>query len=304
MTASVLCTGNATLDRIWQVAALPKPGQKMRALSTFETGGGQAANAAVAISRLGGRTALCGAVGDDAAGTMILAGLRREGVAVSGVQIVAGARSLNAMVLVDAVGERIVVGDVDPALYGRAAPVRAEMIAGHDAVLADVKYADGAEVVLRAARASNIPTVLDVEPAAAGHHERLCPLADHAIFGQAGLADYTGTNDPVAGLTSAFQRLGCVVGVTLGAGGVRLQWRDGAIHIPAFPIAAVDTTGAGDAFHGAYALMISEGRDCVAAARFASAVAVLKCLKPGSRGGLPTRPEAEAFIAQASMQPS
>ena len=299
MAATVICAGNATLDRIWRVAALPKPGDKIRSLNYLEVGGGQAANAAVAAARLGGTVKLVSAVGGDLVGKFILDQLRTEHVDVQNVQVVAGARSISSAILVETSGERAIIGDVDPRLYANAAPVDVGVLAGANAVLADVKYLAAAERALTEARRLGIPTVLDIEPAAAGHHARLCPLADHAIFGQAGLAEYTGVNDPLQGLRIAFTRIGGpgrVVGVTLGPLGVRLLSASGEVSLLAPKVDVVDTTGAGDAFHGAYALAIGEGQDFMAAAKFASAVAALKCTKAGGRAGLPGRAEVERFM--------
>ena len=299
VTVTIVCAGNSTLDRIWQVAALPRPGDKIRSLSYLEVGGGQAANAAVTIARLGGKASLVSAVGADTVGTIILAQLRAEHVDASHVQVIDGARSISSAILVETSGERAIIGDVDPELYIRAAAADLGVVRNAAAVLADVNYVGAAERVLGEARRSGVPAVLDIEPKAPAIHARLCPLADHAIFSQAGLAAYTGTDDPEAGLQVAFGRIGGpgrVVGVTLGADGVRLMTARGAVSLPAPKVDAVDTTGAGDAFHGAYALAIGEGQDFVAAAKFASAVAALKCTKAGGRAGLPGRAEVERFM--------
>lgn len=297
MTASIVCVGNATLDRIWRVAALPRSGDKIRSEDYLEVGGGQAANAAVAAARLGGTVSLICAIGSDMIGTAILDGLRAEHVDLASVHFVDGARSISSAILVEHGGERAIIGDVDPRLHAKAPSLDLACLAKAQTVLADVKWPAAAEQVLREARKRGIPTVLDIEPAAAGNHARLVPLADHAIFGQSGLAHFTGTEDFDAGLQIAFSHLGKVVGVTLGPRGVRLLSVDGPVSVPAPKITAVDTTGAGDAFHGAYALAIAEGQECTAAARFASAVAALKCTKPGGRAGLPTRAELERFMA-------
>lgn len=296
MPVTVACVGIATLDRVWFIDTLPGPSTKLRSRAYLEVGGGQAANAAVAAARLGARTKLWSAVGSDAAGTEILAELRAEQVDVAGVQIVAGARSVTAAVLVEASGERSIIADFDHRLHAALPALDLAAVARTDVVLADVKWVDAAEQALRAARHKGIPTVLDVEPAPQESHALLCPLADHAIFGQSGLAAYTGTGDPSEGLRCASRRLGGTVGVTLGAQGVKLLGRDGEIHVPAPRVDVVDTNGAGDAFHGAYAVAIAEGLDAVAAARLASAAAALKCTKPGGRAGLPSRKELDQFM--------
>lgn len=295
--ARLICIGGATLDRVWFVDALPSSGTKIRARDYLEVGGGQAANAAVAAARLGGAVGLWSAVGDDAAGATIRTQLEDEHVDISGVATVPGARSLTAAVLVDAGGERTIVSDLDPRL--RAAPHRPDLslIAACGAILADVKWQALARPATVEARRLGIPVVLDVEPAPAEILSELCPLADHAIFSRSGLVSYTGSQDPQQGLAIAYARIGRVVGVTLGAEGVRLLGPAGAAYIPAPHVNVVDTTGAGDAFHGAYALAIAEGQDVMSAARLANAVAAMKCTRRGGRLGLPTRAEVEAFLA-------
>ncbi len=297
MSTRILAIGGATLDRVWFVETLPASGTKVRASSYMEVGGGQAANAAVTAARLGGRVALWSAVGDDAAGTTILRELRAEHVDVSGVTVLTGVRSITAAVIVDANGERTIVSDVDPALRSKAFQPDLSAIGSMGAVLADVKWPALARPALEEARRCGVPVVLDIEPAPADHLTQLSPLADHAIFSRSGLAAYTGTADPESGLAVAFARIGRVVGVTLGAEGVRLMSAQGQVRVPAPRVAVVDTTGAGDAFHGAYALAIAEGMEAVAAARFSNAVAAMKCTRRGGRSGLPTRPEIDAFMA-------
>lgn len=299
MATSIICVGNATLDRIWNVPHLPVPGEKLRSVGYLEVGGGQAANAAVAAARLGGDVSLICAIGSDMIGTAILDQLRAERVDLASVHFVTGARSISSAILVEKSGERAIIGDVDPRLHAKTPSLDLSGVAKAQAVLTDVKWPAAAEQVLREARRLQVPTVLDIEPAAAGNHERLCPLADHAIFGQAGLRAFTGTDDPDSGLQFAYDKLGVTCGVTLGPLGVRLLSRRGRVSIAAPKVEVVDTTGAGDAFHGAYALAVGEGQDSSAAARFASAVAALKCTKLGGRAGLPTRAEVERFMRGA-----
>jgi sulfofructose kinase len=86
-------------------------------------------------------------------------------------------------------------------------------------------------------------------------------------------------------------------GVTLGRDGYLWREQNGMGQVPAFSVSVTDTTGAGDAFHGAFALMAAEGRQTADCARIAAAVAALKCTRLGSRAGLPTRPELDAYLA-------
>ncbi|MBV1693843.1 MAG: hypothetical protein KGP27_05215 [Hyphomicrobiales bacterium] len=293
-----VCTGIATLDRVWQLDRLPAGGGKYPSRGYMEVGGGLAANAAVAIARLGGRVALHARVGADMAGDAIIAGLAAEGVDTAAMRRVPGARSTTAAILVDAAGERIITADHDPALSPDASHLPVGDIAAARGVLADVRWVEGAEATLKAARAAGRPAVLDCEPSRPDVFQRLCPLATHVIFSAPGLQSYSGSTDPAEGLRMAHRAFGDVVGVTLGAAGSRFLGDGLDAHVPAPTVAVVDTTGAGDAFHGAYLYAIAADPDAVLAARFATAVAALKCTRMGGRAGLPTLAEANAFLEE------
>lgn len=297
MPSLFACVGVSFLDRVFRVASLPLPAGKQRAEQYVETGGGVAATAAVTIARLGGSCAYWGRVGTDTAGDAVLSELAREGVDVAGVRRVAGARTQTSAILVAPDGERAVVADFDPALDPDAAFLPLDRIRGLDGLMSDSRWPAGNERALAAARAAGVPTVLDLEPGPRDVNRTLCALADHAIFSEPGLAGYAGCDEPEAALEEVFRERGKVVAVTLGEKGVLLRSGPGLTHVPAPKVTAVDTTGAGDAFHGAYLVGIVETRNPVAAARFACAVAALKCTRLGGRAGLPTRAEVAAFMA-------
>jgi sulfofructose kinase len=242
--------------------------------------------------------ALHARVGADLAGDAIVAGLAAEGVDTGGIRRVPGARSTTAAVLVDAAGERIITADHDPALSPDASHLPLSDIAAARGVLADVRWVEGAEATLAAARAAGRPGVLDCEPSRPDVFQRLCTLATHVIFSAPGLQSFSGSADPVVGLRMAHRAFGDIVGVTLGAAGSRFLGDGLSVHIPAPAVTVVDTTGAGDAFHGAYLYAIAADPDVVRAARFATAVAALKCTRMGGRAGLPALAEANAFLQE------
>ncbi|NOU04902.1 MAG: hypothetical protein HOO99_01840, partial [Hyphomicrobiaceae bacterium] len=286
-----------TLDRIYKVEALPGKGGKYRASDYLEVGGGLAATAAVAIARLGEAVEFVGRVGSDAAGRHIIAGLAAERVGTRGMQILPGIRSVTPAVLVDATGERAIISNTDPKLYDGPGDIASflQEVATSRGVTADVRWLEGARAVLDVARACRLPAVLDVEKAAASAVADLAPRASHVVFSTPGLATYTGTDDVTIGLNKAFAEFGDVVAVTMGGDGVLVLSAAGLAHVVAPKVDVVDTTGAGDAFHGAYLVAIAEGQDAIEAARFANAVAALKCTRLGGRAGLPTRTEVNAF---------
>jgi sulfofructose kinase len=120
------------------------------------------------------------------------------------------------------------------------------------------------------------------------------------VFGEDALRSTTGAVDLADGLRAVAERTGAMLAVTAGADGV--VWLDhGTVHrLPAFEITAVDTTGAGDTFHGAFALALAEGADDASALRFAAAAAAVKCTRPGARRGIPTRTDVEALLDRTS----
>jgi sulfofructose kinase len=287
----------AALDRAYELPALPAVPGKFIARGYREVGGGMAATAAVAVARLGGAAMWCGRVGDDAAGATILAKLRALGVDTRGATRREGALSATASILVDPRGERILA--VFPgAGLPEEAPIEEAWLAGTGAVLADPRWIGGAERLFAMAAARGLPRVLDAETSPPGVLARLVPMADHVIFSERGLAEFAGTADPRAGLARIAPGLEATVAVTLGERG-SLWWQAGeAAAVPAPRIAARDTTGCGDVFHGAYALAIAERMPTLRAARFATAAAALKAVNGDGWDGTPDRKAVEAMLAE------
>jgi sulfofructose kinase len=290
----------SALDAIYRVDFIPDRATKVLATSFIESGGGMAANASVAIARLGGRAHYWGRLGDDDVGTRILAQLAAEHVDVTNVRRVAGCTSPSAAILVADDGERLVCVYDDPRLDANPAWLPLDKVPGFAAVLTDVRWPAGAAAVLDAARAAGIPAVLDGDVGAPDALIELAGRATFVAFSELGLAQIAGNNDPGRGLRLLAARIPGTVGVTLGVAG--FLWRDGEQerHVPAAPINAVDTHAAGDVWHGAFTLALGEGRDIETAARFANAAAAIKCTRYGGRLGAPTRAEVEAFLAARS----
>lgn len=298
----VVCLGMAVLDRIFSVAVLPTGPTKLYADSVQDVGGGPASTASATAVRLGGQARLFGRVGADTVGDAVLAGLALDGVDATGVRRVPGAQSAWSAVAVDPQGERLILNtpghglDVTPDWIGPAS------LRGAGAVLVDMGWPDGAARLLRLAREAGVPSVLDADLGPHPGAAALIGMADHVVFSRAGLAHHAGTPDPALGLRRMAGRApgpvpGAVLGVTLGGDGY--FWFDGDTprHSPAPAVAVVDTLGAGDVFHGAYALALAEGRPVADAVRFANAAAALKCTRPGGRAGIPRRAEVDALVS-------
>jgi len=295
--ASVLCVGQAVQDFVFSVDSMPSRAEKHRAHAFDSMGGGPAATAAVTVARLGGRALIAARLGDDEIAGLITAELESYGVDCRLLRRFARHRSSLSAVILDEAGERLIVNYLDPDLPADPAwlpePVGLEVAA----VLTDTRWAEGAETMLNAARGVGLPAVLDADKPIA-LDSPLLRAASHVAFSAEGLADCTGLEDSAQGLALVGQRTDAWLCVTLGADGVSVQAGDGQQHVPAFNVAVKDTLGAGDVWHGAFALALAEGQAEGAAVHFANAAAALKTQRRGGRRGVPVRTEVEQFLGQ------
>ena len=280
-----------------RVERFPEPGAKVVASEFITTGGGCAANAALAVARLNGRAAFAGPLGgkDDAVSERILADLAAEGVDCSGVERVDGGTASVSLILLDASGEKTIATRRGVGL-GQTLPQDAgRLVADANAVLIDNRFPDFVAAVCRAAQARKIPIVIDLD-LATKPDDALLKLGTHVIASTEALSATVGLSEPAAALKRLAQYVPGFVAVTDGPNGV--YWlENGALrHMPAFAVKAIDTLGAGDAFHGAFTLALAEGRDLIGALRFASAAAALKCTHFGGAAGAPKRAEVDEFL--------
>lgn len=293
---SLIAVGAACLTTIYRVAAIPPPPGKALAQASVRVTDGMAISAACAFSRLGGRAAVWARLGADAQGYAMRSELAEAGLDVSGLRACPGGKSSHAAVVVDARGERQVTVFHDPALDTDPAWLPVQQLAGASFLHCDVRWVPGAVRAMTAARAAGLRAMLDAETTDPAILAELVPLATHAVFSDAGLAVYAGTTDVEDGLRRVAARDSHEhVGASCGAMGY-FWLENGAIaHAPAPAVMAIDTLAAGDVFHGALALALSEGRPMDAAAKFACAAASLKCAVFGGRLGCPTRAEVDAI---------
>lgn len=297
---TILCAGIIVLDEVFQVERFPRPEAKTSALGFFAVNGGCAANAAVAVARLGGRAALAGPLGgpagEDSNGDRVLAALAREDVDCAGCRRIAGLSTPLSAIFIDARGERIIVTHRDRRL-DEARPVDVDhLVASADAVLADNRFPEFVRPICAAARARDISVVLDVD-GPTPMDDDLFRIATHVVFSSDGLGATTGLDDPGAALERIAATTPSFLAVTRGPQDV--LWREeGRLRTSSvFAVDAVDTLGAGDVFHGAFVLALAEGKDEAAAMRFAAAAAGLKCTRLGGSMAAPRRAEVEALLA-------
>ena len=298
----VLCVGAAVLDTLFRVHELPSGQGKFLPHDMLVIAEGMASSSAYAAVRLGGRASLWGAVGDDETGARIVRDLSADGIDTSGMVCIEGARSALSTILVDDHGERLIVPFYDSRLHEATRPVTAADISAFDAVLVDVRWPKLALATLQAASRAGIPAILDGDVAPDGVIERLAPTASHIVFSQPAAERLTGMVD-LAKMVHRLKQTFAQAFICVTAGDKGCYWFDevsgGIRHLPAIAIKAVDTLAAGDIFHGAFVLLVAEGKpmdDCI---RLSSVAAALKCEVFGGRTGAPTRSEVVSKLLSA-----
>jgi sulfofructose kinase len=298
----VLCAGIAVLDAVFRVAQFPVPEAKTQASAFMIISGGCAANAAVAIARLGGRARFAGPLGgpagQEAIGDRIVAALAAEQVDCAWCPRVPGVASSVSAICIDPQGERAIVNYRDDRLAAARPSDPLAIVATADAVLADNRFPEFVLPICAAARARGIPVVLDADKPTQVT-DSLLGLASHVVFSAEGLRATAGTHDLGAGLERIAAASRSFLAATDGANGV--IWLAPGLHgkrcrMSAFPVQPVDTLAAGDVFHGAFVLALAEGREETDAIRFAAAAAAIKCTRFGGITGAPGRAEVEAFM--------
>jgi sugar/nucleoside kinase (ribokinase family) len=245
------------------------------------------ASALVACSRLGLRTKYVGTAGDDERGRVQLDALRAASVDVSDVQIRHGCPNQSAYIIIDrSTGERTIFWRRDECLRIHPEDIsetqvtcgRLLLIDGHDTPA----VARGAEI----ARARHIPVVVDVDTIYSGF-DSVLPNVDYLVASSEFPAAWTGENDPFLALEKIQNRYGMrVAAMTLGAHGALARESASFVYSPAFVVNCVDTTGAGDVFHGAFCYAVLEDMPLREALEFSNAMAALNCRAYGARGGI------------------
>jgi sulfofructose kinase len=294
---TICCLGITVLDRVQRVSKLPTTGGKYVATDYFEIGGGPAATAAVAVAKLGVEVDFIGRVGGDSVAQTMLSELSGYAVNVDNAVHIKEASSAFSAVMVDDEGERMIINYQDKSLSRDIEPLKSVDFSTYSTILCDVRWPEGAKYALQQAKKYGIPSVLDADLSPDSIAE-LVELADHVAFSEPGLAKFTATDDPLKGLKIAQEKTKGMVYVTVGSEGC--YWLENGMltHQQGKKVNVVDTTGAGDVFHGAFAVAVSEGMETRQAVVFSNTVAAIKCTKLGGREGIPTRKVVEAEISK------
>lgn len=304
----ILGLGGVTIDQIGVVDHIPGRDEVIRLLEYRIEQGGMVATALAAAARLGGRSAFIGAVGDDANGRLILDGFASAGVKSDEVRIVAGEISAFSFILVEkSSGLRTIIhepGVQRNAALPRPLPDPDTLLSGVGFLHLDGFWMEEAVALARAAGQSDVVVTLDV-----GQNQRnpeieeLLALAHYVIPSLAFTRRFTGRQRVEEAVETL---LGCgarAVIQTLGERGAYVAEAGGrSFTVPAFPVGVVDTTGAGDSFHGGFVFALSHGCELKQAVVFASAVAALKCTALGGQSGLPTYEQTRRFLRQRGVR--
>ncbi|MBZ5561199.1 MAG: ribokinase [Acidobacteriia bacterium] len=296
--ADVVGLGLNATDTVIIVRELPALGGKERVVSLSRHAGGQVATALVTCQRLGLRARYIGKVGDDDAGRFQLASLRREGVDLRHTRVARHTPTQFGYILVDQrTGERTVFWDRDRGLTVSPKELNEQAI-----VTARALHVDGCDVeaclqAARWARRARIPVVADLDTVYK-KVEKLFPYIDYLLASANFLPAVTGQADPFRVLEYMSREYKIAVpGMTLGRDGA-LVYSDGRfIYSPGFVVETVDTTGAGDVFHGAFIYGLLAGWNLDRTLDFSNALAGLNCTALGARGGIKSRAEAEKLMA-------
>ncbi|RFB84144.1 permease [Rhizobium leguminosarum bv. trifolii] len=259
--------------------------------------GGNVATALVAVARLGGRAGFIGWLGEDAAADLAGAELAREGVDISLAPRHAAAAPIRSVITVGPDGDRFIAYD-DDVLHGTSDALPDDVLMRAPVLLID-GYATHSESVVARARALGLAVIADIEWTVGAATDRILALADHLVLPLAFAREYTGHADPAAILDALWSAQRSAVVLTDSERGTCLRQKGDPTrwHLPAYQVQAVDTTGAGDCFHGAYALALAEGKrslDCVA---YATAAAAISVTARGGRRGLPDNRTCLAWMA-------
>ena len=282
-----------------RVGQFPKPGEEVQASEFIITSGGQAGNAAVAMARLGAQVTYIGALGDehdDVANTIIKT-LANENIDVSQALRVPGAKSSASLIMIDATGEKMIATRRNQGL-SEAVPADPDgAVAGADAAMLDNRYSNISLPICLAAKARGLPRVLDFDKPTPPD-DPLLQNCSNVICSAEAIREATGETEFPAALKKLGAGFAGFLAVTDGPEGV--YWLDkGAVrHMEAFKVDAVDTLGAGDTFHGAFAVRFVETHDVVLSMRFAAAAAAIKCTRFGGLMGAANRAEVETFLKE------
>jgi len=289
--------GFASIDYLCIVSHIPMD-EKTEAIGRLVQGGGAAATAIVAASKLGAKTAFIGIVGDDQAGIEIIDSLKKEKVDTRYIRLKADGSSSVAFCWVEQKnGKRSIVWSKGTAMPLTTAAIDPEFISSLKILHLDGHNMEAAIRAAEIARENGVTVSLDAGSVLPGI-EALVGLSDICIASESFAHNYTGEENVEKAVEKLFMKGKKIAAVTRGERGVVALKENGFVKKDAFKVPVVDTTGAGDVFHGAFAYAYMQGWDLDTCLDFASAAAAIKCTKPGGRTGIPDKNTVIDFLKQ------
>jgi sugar/nucleoside kinase (ribokinase family) len=299
----ILCIGMPVRDLTFRIQELPERGFKVNASHFDEICGGNALNAAIGIVRLGGRASICGPMGDakETSSRYIFDKLAHEGIDTEHIVRMPGLVTPISNIMIDPSGERTIVTFRDPELWKVQLPDTDELLEDCHAILTENRCAEFCTDLCAEARQRGIPVIVDVDRTMS-MREGLLTASSHLVFSSEALQSTAGVADDAEALKKIAKLTPSFLAGTRGAQGTLwLDEHQTLQQTPAFPVHTVDTLGAGDVFHGAFALAVTEQQDLREALRFASAAAALKCTRFGGAFAAPQRAEVEELLTQGQI---
>ena len=286
MNPQIVVVGSYNHDVSLQVTRLPAPGETCLSLGRLESPGGKGSNQAIQAARAGAATAMVAAIGFDGAGDSALSLWKADGIDTTGVARLSGSGTGLAMILVDAAAENVIVVDsgANARLTTAHIEAAASLIGGAKLVLAQLETPTAATVrAFQLARAAGAATVLNAAPAPERINAELLALTDVLIVNEGEGQALSGETTAEAIGAALIGRVGKAVVVTLGAAGAVLFEAGQASHATEPPrVEVVDTTGAGDAFTGAFAARWVATGDARQALAWGLAAGSLACTEMGA----------------------
>src|SRR6267142_6703163 len=259
----ILCIGMPVRDLAFRIEELPARGFKVNASHFDEICGGNALNAAIGIVRLGGRASICGPMGDsrETSAKYIFDKLAHEGIDTKHIVHMPGLVTPISNIMIDPSGERTIVTFRDPELWKVHLPAAGKLLHDCNAVLVESRCAEFVTELCAEACRRGIPVIVDVDRAMS-LREGLLTASSHLIFSSEPLQATAGVDDDAAALTKVAKLTPSFLAGTRGPRGTIWLDEEGQLReTPAFPVHTVDTLGAGDIFHGAFTLAITEKQD-------------------------------------------
>ncbi len=293
----VVGMGLNAVDWIVHVPNFPKRNSKVQIESFGRLAGGQVATAMALCGRYGLKARYIGRVGDDEIGRFSLSSLKCEPMDINLVEVVAGASSQYAIIVVDPEGQRTILWDRGPSLSYRVDEIQPGWISAGQVLHLDGHDEEASIQCAEWASQAGMKTSLDVDKVQSRTGDLLA-LTDFALPSETFARAFTGASDWREALLGVAEASRGFTAITRDSHGCAALWNGEIYEVPSFEVEAVDSTGAGDVFHGAFIYAVFQEWNVWDCLRFANAAGALSCTRPGARGGIPTLAEVEKLLKE------